>query len=62
MAELTLSYLRCNGTSRLFVANRTREYARDLIERVGGEGFFGLDELGYALSQADIVIASAYYP
>ena len=50
MAELTLSYLRCNGTSRLFVANRTREYARDLIERVGGEGFFGLDELGYALS------------
>ena len=62
MAELTLSYLRCNGTSRLFVANRTREYARDLIGRVGGEGFFGLDELGYALSQADIVIASAYYP
>ena len=61
MAELVLTHLKDLGVARILVLNRTRARAEALANRFGGEAC-GMEDLPRALSQADIVIASAAAP
>ena len=59
--ELVSRHLLRHGVKKLMIANRTRERAVQLVEKLATEtqiDVFGLDELQYALHQADIVISS----
>ena len=63
--ELVSRHLLRHGVKKLMIANRTRERAVQLVEKVATEtqiDVFGLDELQYALHQADIVISSTGSP
>ncbi len=57
MGELTAKNLLDNGVRRVMVANRTRERALDLVDRIGGTAI-PWDSLELALSESDIVITS----
>lgn len=61
MGELALKSLVSRGASRLLMANRSVEKARELAEQHGGEPL-PLDALGQHLHRADIVIASTGAP
>ena len=61
MAELVLVHLKDLGVRRILVLNRTRARAEKLARRFGGEAL-GMEDLPRALSEADIVIASAAAP
>ena len=63
--ELVSRHLLRHGVKKLMIANRTRERAVQLVEKLATEtqiDVFGLDELQYALHQADIVISSTGSP
>ena len=63
--ELVSRHLLRHGVKKLMIANRTRERAVQLVEILATEtqiDVFGLDELQYALHQADIVISSTGSP
>ena len=63
--ELVCRHLLRHGVKKLMIANRTRERAVQLVEKLATEtqiDVFGLDELQYALHQADIVISSTGSP
>lgn len=57
MGELAAKNLADNGVRRLMVANRTRERALDLVDRIGGTAI-PWDSLEVALAESDIVITS----
>ena len=59
--ELMLETLATLGAGRVLVVNRSPEKARQLADRFDGEAM-GLDALGPALSQADIVLCSTGSP
>jgi glutamyl-tRNA reductase len=61
MSELTARHLMSQGVRSLLVANRTLERARDLAERLQGEGV-PLAELSTYLPRADIVVTSTGAP
>ena len=63
--ELVSRHLLRHGVKKLMIANRTQERAVQLVEKLATEtqiDVFGLDELQYALHQADIVISSTGSP
>lgn len=63
--ELVSRHLLRHGVKKLMIANRTRERAVQLVEKLATEtqiDVFSLDELQYALHQADIVISSTGSP
>lgn len=57
MAELAAEHLLGHGISRMLVANRTLERARQLAERFHGQPL-SLEEVPQTLSEVDIVITS----
>jgi glutamyl-tRNA reductase len=61
MAELTARHLMSQGVTRLLVANRTLDRARQLAWRLQGQGI-ALADLPSHLPQADIVISSTGAP
>ncbi len=61
MAELAVEALRKRGASHVLVVNRTRERARALAQRWGGETAT-FENLAEALTCADILIASTGAP
>lgn len=61
MAELALTHLVAQGATRLRVANRSIERARELARRLGGEAV-GLETLQHQLEWADMVITSTGSP
>lgn len=63
--ELVSRHLLRHGVKKLMIANRTRERAEQLVEKLAAEtqiDVFGLDELQIPLNQADIVISSTGSP
>jgi glutamyl-tRNA reductase len=56
MASLALAVLRSRGAAPVAVANRSADRARVLAERHGATGH-GLDSLGRALADAELVVA-----
>lgn len=63
--ELVSRHLLRHGVKKLMIANRTRERAVKLAENLDADSpveVFGLDELQFALNQADIVISSTGSP
>ena len=61
MSELTARHLMSYGVTRLLVANRTLDRARELARRLQGQGI-ALADLPRHLPQADIVISSTGAP
>ncbi|HRE30504.1 MAG TPA: glutamyl-tRNA reductase, partial [Candidatus Berkiella sp.] len=59
--ELTLQHLLAKQVKRIIIANRTVSHAKALAERYGAMAV-GLNELGWCLQQADIVISSIASP
>ena len=59
--ELVVRHLKEAGVSRLVVANRTLERARELTGLLGGEAIT-LGELPHALTESDVVIAATGSP
>ena len=59
--ELVAKHLVDNGSSKLIVANRTRERAQGLAEQFGAE-VISLEEIPEHLPRADIVISSTASP
>lgn len=59
MAELALLHLRAYGCQEILIANRTRERAYALAERVDGK-VIGLDEVVHYVPQVDVVIGSIH--
>ncbi|WP_168013501.1 glutamyl-tRNA reductase [Halomonas salinarum] len=59
--ELVARHLQEAGVRKLIVANRTRERAAQLADRIGGEAI-SLNEIPNALARADIVISSTAAP
>ena len=57
-AELAAKDLKPKEIARLFVANRTLERARNLVEQIGIGEAIPLDALSQSLPQVDIVISS----
>lgn len=57
MAGLAAKHLRHRGSRVSTVLNRSRDHARALAERVGGASG-GLDDLGAALLEADLVVSA----
>ncbi|PID51557.1 MAG: glutamyl-tRNA reductase [Pasteurellales bacterium] len=56
--ELVCRYLIQQGAKDLIIANRTRERAEQLCEKVGKMEIISLEELQYGLNKSDIVISS----
>ncbi len=56
--ELVCRYLVQHGAKNLTVANRTRQRAEELREKIGQMDILSLDELQTGLNNADIVISS----
>jgi glutamyl-tRNA reductase len=61
IAELAASNLASRGASIAYVANRSPDAARGLADRFGGTGL-GLDSLGPALADVDVVVSSTTAP
>ena len=61
IGELAAANLASRGAEIAFVANRSAGAARELAHRFGGEPV-GLDELGRALADVDVVISSTSAP
>ncbi len=61
MAELAVKALRARGVTQLAVVNRTHERARRLAEHWGGQAHT-FEQLGEAMTAADIVITSTGAP
>jgi glutamyl-tRNA reductase len=61
MAELSARHLVSAGVSRVIIANRTQESARQLAEEFGGETV-PFEQLGASLAEADVVICSTGAP
>jgi len=61
MAELAAQHLAGAGATRVLVANRTNETARQLARRFGGEAV-AFDALSEHLAEADVVICSTAAP
>ena len=59
--ELTARHLHENGLTRMIVANRTVERARQLAKEFSGYAIT-LEEIGVHLAEADVVIASTASP
>ncbi len=59
--ELTLQHLLAKQVKKIIIANRTVSHAKTLAERYGAMAV-GLNELGWCLQQADIVISSIASP
>ncbi len=57
MGESAARHLKASGAEAVHVANRTLAGARELAARLGGRAM-GLDALGEALAEADVVITS----
>jgi len=61
MAELTAEHLVSSGADRLIFCNRSLPKARELARRYKGRAL-GLDELGAALTEADVLVCSTSAP
>jgi glutamyl-tRNA reductase len=57
MSELTLKHIQANGSSTIFVANRTLERAQQLAASVNGIALT-LEQIDQVLSDVDIIISS----
>jgi glutamyl-tRNA reductase len=62
MAELAVRYLVDHGVRQISVVNRSQERALDLVGHLAGAQVFPWTDLGKALAQADIVVASTAAP
>jgi glutamyl-tRNA reductase len=61
MAELSARHLVNAGATRVIIANRTEETARQIAEQLGGTAL-PLDNLNQGLAEADVVICSTGAP
>ncbi|HEY3961869.1 MAG TPA: glutamyl-tRNA reductase [Gaiellaceae bacterium] len=61
IGELAAANLASRGAAIAFVANRSEENAADLVRRFGGTSL-GLDEVGNALADVDVVVSSTSAP
>ncbi|HJP95330.1 MAG TPA: glutamyl-tRNA reductase [Pyrinomonadaceae bacterium] len=61
MAELSARHLVNAGASRVIIANRTEESARQIAQEFGGTAV-SLDQLNQSLAEADVVICSTGAP
>jgi glutamyl-tRNA reductase len=59
--RLVAQHLAAQKPQHLRIANRTPEKAHDLAREVGGEGL-GLDDIGGAIAQADLVVVATFAP